>query len=121
MIRIRLNWRENATRLAAKLMERLAPLAIMPVIKHSEIVLDDTSAAEKPQLNQLYNLIPTLLRESGISYRSIRVFRDRIEVDDRKPARLSAEPQLFICPHCGFVTPYEEEYWNHVKIHYIGF
>lgn len=121
MIRIRLNWRENATRLAAKLMERLAPLAIMPVIKHSEIVLDDTSAAEKPRLNQLYNLIPTLLRESGISYRSIRVFRDRIEVDDRKPARLSAEPELFICPHCGFVTPYEEEYWNHVKIHYIGF
>ena len=102
-------------------MERLAPLAIMPVIKHSEIVLDDTSAAEKPQLNQLYNLIPTLLRESGISYRSIWVFRDRIEVDDRKPARLSAEPELFICPHCGFVTPYEEEYWNHVKIHYIGF
>ncbi|RLE67453.1 MAG: C2H2-type zinc finger protein, partial [Thermoprotei archaeon] len=40
---------------------------------------------------------------------------------DQKPTRRYAEPKLFTCPHCGFVTPYEEEYWNHIKIHYIGF
>ena len=102
-------------------MEKLAPLAIIPVIKHSEIVLDDTSAIERLRPIQLYNLILRLLRESGINYRGIRVSKDRIEVDDQKPTRRYAEPKLFTCPHCGFVTPYEEEYWNHIKIHYIGF
>lgn len=27
--------------------------------------------------------------------------------------------QMFSCPHCGFVTQYEVEYNNHVKIHYL--
>ena len=27
--------------------------------------------------------------------------------------------QMFSCAHCGFVTPYEVEYNNHVKIHYL--
>ncbi len=27
--------------------------------------------------------------------------------------------QMFSCPHCGFVTQYEVEHNNHVKIHYL--
>jgi len=26
---------------------------------------------------------------------------------------------MFLCTHCGYVTRYETEYLNHVKIHYI--
>jgi uncharacterized C2H2 Zn-finger protein len=26
---------------------------------------------------------------------------------------------MFSCTHCGFVTQYEVEYNNHVKIHYL--
>ena len=29
------------------------------------------------------------------------------------------QSQLFSCTHCGFVTQYEVEYNNHVKIHYL--
>lgn len=36
-----------------------------------------------------------------------------IERESRPPA------QMFSCIHCGFVTQYEVEYNNHVKIHYL--
>ena len=36
-----------------------------------------------------------------------------IERESRSPA------QMFSCIHCGFVTQYEVEYNNHVKIHYL--
>lgn len=26
---------------------------------------------------------------------------------------------LYSCPHCGFLTPYEVEHVNHMKIHYL--
>lgn len=29
------------------------------------------------------------------------------------------QAQMFSCTHCGFVTQYEVEYNNHVKIHYL--
>ncbi|MXX20492.1 MAG: C2H2-type zinc finger protein [Cenarchaeum sp. SB0665_bin_23] len=35
-----------------------------------------------------------------------------IERDTRK------DPGMFSCPHCGFLTKYEEEYQTHIKIHY---
>ncbi len=34
--------------------------------------------------------------------------------------RQSTQPeQMFSCPHCGYVTQYEVDYNNHVKIHYL--
>jgi len=38
----------------------------------------------------------------------------RIERDSPKP-----QQHLFSCPHCGFVTQYEVEHNNHMKIHYL--
>jgi len=37
-----------------------------------------------------------------------------IERDTPKPTA-----ELFTCTHCGFVTQYEVEHNNHVKIHYL--
>ncbi len=34
----------------------------------------------------------------------------------RKPKPVA---KMFTCPHCGFVTQYEVEHNNHVKIHYL--
>ena len=28
-------------------------------------------------------------------------------------------PEMFSCTHCGYVTRYEVDYQNHVKIHYL--
>ena len=36
-----------------------------------------------------------------------------IERDSKPPS------QMFSCPHCGFVTQYEVEHNNHMKIHYL--
>ncbi len=35
---------------------------------------------------------------------------------ERKPSQTAS---MFSCTHCGFVTQYEVEYNNHVKIHYL--
>ncbi len=35
---------------------------------------------------------------------------------ERKPQPTA---QMFSCPHCGFVTQYEVEHNNHMKIHYL--
>jgi hypothetical protein len=35
---------------------------------------------------------------------------------DRQPRQYA---QMFACPHCGFLTQYETDYNNHVKIHYL--
>ena len=121
MIRIRLNWEENATKLAASLMENLAEKAIIPVIKNREIVLDDSSAVKKLEIGELYDLLVKSLREGGISYEEITLSEEEIIVNDLKPREGKAGPRIYICPHCGFITPYEEEFWNHVKIHYLGF
>ena len=36
---------------------------------------------------------------------------------DREPS--PPPPEMFSCSHCGFVTQYEVEYQNHMKIHYL--
>ncbi|MEX0640646.1 MAG: C2H2-type zinc finger protein [Nitrosopumilaceae archaeon] len=41
------------------------------------------------------------------------IYGKTIERESRSPA------QMFSCTHCGFVTQYEVEYNNHVKIHYL--
>ena len=38
-----------------------------------------------------------------------------IERDSQVPP----SPEMFSCPHCGFVTQYEVEFNNHKKIHYL--
>ena len=122
MIRIRLNWEKNASRLAAKLAEKLAERAILPFLNRSQIVLDDTSADQPLSLQEAYRLAAEALTEAGIKSRSISISGEEIVIDDEKPEAGEEPPvKLYICPHCGFVTPYEEEYWNHLKIHYVGF
>lgn len=123
MIRIRLNWERNAVKLAARLMEKLAAKSIITVIKGNEVVLDDSSAIRRLQPRDLHELLAKSLREAGVGYESILVSgRDEIRISDLKPNEgEQMKLKIFVCPHCGFVTPYEEEYWNHVKIHYIGF
>ncbi|MCA9812451.1 MAG: C2H2-type zinc finger protein [Nitrosarchaeum sp.] len=36
---------------------------------------------------------------------------------DREPS--TTQPGLFSCAHCGFITRFEIEYHNHLKLHYI--
>jgi hypothetical protein len=40
-------------------------------------------------------------------------------VSERKIKVEMTDSGLLVCPHCGKVTPYEEEMNVHVKIHYL--
>ncbi len=45
---------------------------------------------------------------------SIKSINGKIIEREQKPVN-----QMFSCPHCGHVTPYEVEHQVHMKIHYI--
>ncbi len=37
---------------------------------------------------------------------------------DRPPQKAKPADSMFACPHCGYVTPYEVLWQNHMKMHY---
>lgn len=42
-----------------------------------------------------------------------------IQREERAARGSDGADGMFLCTHCGFVTQYEVDYLNHVKIHYI--
>lgn len=124
LIQVRLRAERNAVKLAAALAELLAPKGIMPVIKRNLVVLDDTGSELKLTPHEALPIVRTSLQEAKIHYKLIMVRDEEIEVMDeesREGGETEKAPKLYVCPHCGFTTPYEEEYWVHLKIHYLGF
>ena len=94
----------------------------MPVIKDNVIMLDDGLARHKPSIHDILPILGDSLAKAGISYDRISVKGAELIIDDRKPSKsMLIEPKIFTCPHCGFMTVSEEEYWNHLKCHYLGF
>jgi len=124
LIQVRLRVERNAVRLAAALGELLAPRGVMPVIKRSLVVLDDSGSELRLTLHEALPIVRTSLQRAGIPYKLITVKDGEIEVIDEESGEggeAEKAPKLYVCPHCGFTTPYEEEYWVHLKIHYLGF
>jgi|YelNatPaOPRAMG01_1025707.scaffolds.fasta_scaffold03587_2 hypothetical protein len=97
-------------------------MGILPVINRSQVILDDDLANRSPSIDEIIEITTRALSELGIGFRGITASDREVIVKDEEPERRGGRgPGFFICPHCGFITPYEEEYWNHLKIHYIGF
>ncbi|HDD56439.1 MAG TPA: hypothetical protein ENG18_00270 [Nitrososphaeria archaeon] len=95
----------------------------MPVIKDNVIILDDELAKHKPSIHDILSIIRESLTKAGISYNRILVREVELIIDDEESSKkMVIEPKtIFTCPHCGFVTTNEEEYWIHLKCHYVGF
>jgi len=122
LIKIRLRWEENAVKLAARLCEKLVMRGVMPLLRGSQIILDDSSSNSPLTTSEVLMATLRSLSESGIHFDKYSVRGEEILIEDREPSPHEKRgPKLFICPHCGFVTPYEEEYWVHLKVHYVGF
>ena len=122
MIRIRLRWEENAVKLAARLCEKLAANAVIPILNRSQIILDDTSALVPPKINEIYRRIMMFRSEAKGNVGKMSGAEDEVGIEDEKPRKEEHHPaKFFVCPHCGYITPYEEEYWVHLKTHYLGF
>ncbi|RLG01141.1 MAG: hypothetical protein DRN49_01920 [Thaumarchaeota archaeon] len=118
-----MKWKENAAKLAAALCEELIEESIMPVIKDHVIVLDDELAKHKPSIHDILSIIKGSLTKAGISYDRILVKEAELIINDKEPSgKMMIKPKtIFMCPHCGFTTTSEEEYWIHLKCHYVGF
>ena len=86
----------------------LAPIEEEDVIDKSEVI-----TAIKEFLDSIGEVrnFAIISKEEVILIKSI--YGKTIERQSTQPA------QMFSCPHCGYVTQYEVDYNNHVKIHYL--
>ncbi|MCX8187730.1 MAG: hypothetical protein N3F65_03875 [Nitrososphaeria archaeon] len=94
----------------------------IPLLKGPQIIIDDTSSNPPITMAEITSLALKFLTESGIKFEKYSMAGKEVVIEDEEPRpRGESGPRIFICPHCGFTTIYEEEYWVHLKIHYAGF
>ncbi len=119
---------------AMRLNDRLVGIYGLALPKSGSVAIDLSWTPYEVTLPELLALVRSVLEEMGIdegcdvvlgSDRIEVLVRDRDAVLEglrrsgvmRKP---KAEEPLHRCPHCGYVTPYEELLREHLKLHYIG-
>ena len=99
----------------------------MPALKLHEFILSPIEESEPI----LHDEVVTAIKEFLDSLGEIRNFAvisqgDVIVIKSISGKQIEREPTgpvnmegMFSCTHCGFVTQYEIDYQNHMKIHYI--
>jgi lipopolysaccharide biosynthesis regulator YciM len=99
-------------------------VAAIPTIKIHEFMLSPIEDEDVIDQTEVITSIKEFLDSIGearnfavISKESVILIKSisgkTIEREFRQPS------EMFSCTHCGFVTQYEVEYNNHVKIHYL--
>jgi hypothetical protein len=112
--------------LAMQISDTLDGMAIA-LVKGEDIVLDEISR-EKPERSAVKDAIEDFIsRRKDAEHYSMEEVGERIVVHSadpvsamRKKAQSRLPPNLKQCPHCAFITPYEEEYSVHVRAHLFG-
>lgn len=99
-------------------------VAAIPTLKNHEFVLSTFDEDEKIDTNTVITAIKEFLDSVGeghnfavISNNDIILIRSlsgKTLERDSKPVH-----EMFSCTHCGYVTRYEVDYQNHMKIHYL--
>ena len=99
-------------------------VAAIPTLKNHQFTLSMFDDDDKIDLNTVILSIKEFLDSIGEG-RNFAVIsnNDVITIKSIHGKSLEREPTpssgLFSCTHCGFVSPYEIEYQNHMKIHYL--
>lgn len=105
--------------LAAYLSENIA---VVSAIKTDSIVLDQLTESIL-DANDVSKHVGIFLAKKGLSKDFItKVAGEKvmvISISERKFRVERTDFGLLVCPHCGKVTPYEEEMNVHVKAHYL--
>jgi hypothetical protein len=120
--------------LATQVSDRLDGMAIA-LVKGEDIVLDEISE-EKPERSVVREVVEDFIsRRKDAQHYSMEEVGERIVVHSADPVNamrkkapnqrrqfhnLGLPPNIRQCPHCAFVTQYEEEYAVHVKAHLFG-
>ena len=99
-------------------------VAAIPAIKIHEFMLSPIDDGDIVDQSEVITSIKEFLDSIGESRNFAVISKENviliksisgktIERDSRPPAN------MFSCTHCGFVTQFEVEFNNHVKIHYL--
>jgi hypothetical protein len=99
-------------------------VAAIPAIKLHEFMLSPIEDGDVIDLTEVITSIKEFLDSIGearnfavISRESVILIKSITGKTIEREAKQTL--QMFSCTHCGFVTQYEVEYNNHVKIHYL--
>lgn len=113
--------------LAARISDGLDGDAIA-LVKGREIVLDQLSGEEVSPERVEPIVREFISRRRDAQYYSLDVDGERMVVHSADPVAAAGRreqrtlpPNLKVCPHCSFVTPYQEEYDVHLRSHYFTF
>ena len=100
-------------------------MGAIPTIKLHEFVLSPINDGELIDITEVITVIKEFLDSIGEGRNFAVISRDEIilikSIYGKTIERESSTQRggLYSCSHCGFVTQYEIEYNNHVKIHYL--
>ncbi len=99
-------------------------IGAIPTIKIHEFMLSPINDEEIIDKTQVITAIKEFLDSIGEGTNFAVISKEEIVlIKSIYGKKIEREPQpqrsLFSCSHCGFVTQYEVEYNNHIKIHYL--
>ena len=97
-------------------------IGAIPTLKIHEFILSPIEN-EKIIPNEVITVIKEFLDSIGEGRNFAVIGRDDVvlikSISGKTIERESLPQSMFSCAHCGFLTQYEEEYQNHMKIHYL--
>lgn len=98
----------------------------LPALKLHEFVLSPVDESEPISHADVVTAIKEFLESIGeIKNFAVITQGDVVVIKSIAGKQIEREPAtgnvagMFTCTHCGFITQYEIEYQNHIKIHYI--
>jgi len=99
-------------------------VAAIPAIKINEFILSPINDDEEIDKSLVLTAIHEFLDSIGESRNFTIIPSDEVIIirsTSGKPLERESTTtsQMFSCVHCGFVTRYEVEYQNHMKLHYL--
>lgn len=99
-------------------------VAAIPAIKINEFILSPINDDEEIDKSLVLTAIHEFLDSIGESHNFAIIPSDEVIIirsTSGKPLERESTTtaQMFSCVHCGFVTRYEVEYQNHMKLHYL--
>jgi len=99
-------------------------IGAIPALKIHEFMLSPIEEGDVINNSEVITAIKEFLDSIGEGRNFAVISKDQViliksiygKTIERKSRQTAS---MFSCPHCGYVTQYEVDYNNHVKIHYL--
>ncbi len=100
---------------------------VLPLVKGRKVVFDEVSNGPELTASRVVDVLKSFLAAESFSRDYEVVLEgDEITLRTKEPFQArkfkrghSPPPNLHVCPHCGYATPYEDALLIHVRIHYV--